>query len=158
MMAGNECPECSERMSPRFRFCPYCGSSLANEVAEQAAGAAPVRAASQPSKLFDPFQPVGPDNEIPADCVWVTHPYPGPPDKRAARGSVPARLAALGTLYGRPLSEITGLIGLPNSVSSHPGGTLRQWTKVTAYGGSYHYALRFDRYELCTGITHQSVH
>lgn len=103
----------------------------------------------------DPQSPPGTDSE-PADGFAAEFPYPRPVPNTARRGNVSQRLARLGNVRGRPRDEIVALLGPPNSISSTgDGGELLQWQKISAYSGSWHYALIFDRHGICGGITHQ---
>lgn len=85
--------------------------------------------------------------------------YPGPVPKAARRGNVSQRLVRLGNVQGRPKDEIVALLGPPSAVSAVANGcSLLQWQKVSAYSGSWHYALIFDGHGICGGITHEFVH
>jgi hypothetical protein len=64
--------------------------------------------------------------------------------------------ANLGDISGKSLSEITQVVGQPNSVSSVPDGTLYQWIGVNG-GSSYHYAILFGPDGRAIGYTHQHV-
>jgi hypothetical protein len=59
------------------------------------------------------------------------------------------RLRSLGNIVGMTSTEITALLGAPNSRSAIGGGTLLQWLQP-----GYHVALRFDAADRCEGITH----
>jgi hypothetical protein len=83
-------------------------------------------------------------------------PHPGPLPKAALRGNVRTRLVAMGKVQGRTKDEIVSTLGPPRSVSAAANGCqLLQWQKVSAFTGSWHYALVFDSNEICGGITHQ---
>jgi len=77
--------------------------------------------------------------------------------EREFRGTVPNRIRAIGTLRGRPASEIISALGLPHTFSVLADGSrLQQWIKFGTYTGHYHYVLRFDPYDICIGITKQT--
>lgn len=84
--------------------------------------------------------------------------YPGPVPKEALRGNASQRLFRLGNIQGRPRDEIINVLGAPSAESAVGNGcTLLQWQRVSAFTGSWHYALIFDHNGICGGITHQSV-
>lgn len=96
---------------------------------------------------------------VPADCVWATTPYPGPLKINAKSAMLRVnRIAALDPI-ARPLKQIISCIGKPDAVSTHADGTfLHQWQKThPARGNSYHLALTFDRYGVCSGITQKWI-
>lgn len=65
----------------------------------------------------------------------------------------------MGSLRGRPMFEITAVLGSPSSVgATGDGGSLVQWQQVSAYSQSYHFAMIFDAYGVCGGVTHEYVH
>lgn len=156
------CSGCGRERRSDERFCPGCGrrlegSETAVDIVKSATVAPIPPSAPRDYSSFDPFKPISEDNPIPPDSIWATAPYPGPLPKEAFRGPVPRRIRAIGKLRGRPASEIISVLGPPHTISGlADGGRLRQWIKFSAYSGSYHYVLRFDRYDLCIGITKQT--
>lgn len=158
MERANFCGACGRALGADDRFCSGCGKAIepGANLTKTATTITPQAPAPPPSKPFDPFQLIGPNNPVPPDSIWATTPYPGELPPEAFKGSVPKRIRAIGKLRGRPASEIISVLGPPTSISGMAtGGKLRQWIKVSAYTGSYHYALTFDPYDLCIGITHQ---
>lgn len=129
------CMQCGSGPLPDVaRFCPSCGQSI-----------------QQP----EPGSPPPPEPQ-PDDSFASLFPYPGPVPDKARRGNVSQRLVSLGNVKGRPREELIGLLGPPTSISSTgDGGQLLQWQKISAYSGSWHYALIFDEHGICGGITHQ---
>jgi hypothetical protein len=166
MTSANFCGACGRALATDDRFCPGCGKQLGAtppdltappDLIKQPPPVTPVRPPPTSTVPFDPYKPIGPDNPVPPDSIWATAPYPGEVPAAASRGSLPSRIRAPGTLRGRPAAEIINVLGPPRTISSMAGGgKLRQWIKHSAYTGSYHYALRFDPYDICIGITHQT--
>ncbi|HZC71642.1 MAG TPA: hypothetical protein VE442_13185 [Jatrophihabitans sp.] len=142
------CAGCSRRLNIDQQSCPECATPRADLIAATL---------PTPTAQFDPHQPIGERNRLPADCIWNERPYPGPvPDDARRAWDVPARFARLGTLSGRPAQEIINVVGPPNSIGAITGGgCLRQWLKPNPVTG-YHYAVSFDPYDICIGITYQS--
>lgn len=155
------CTECgSPAATATAKFCGECGTPFAARPATATAtGYAPMPIAPPPptSVPFDASHPPRPGEPVPLDCVWATHPYPGPPPTKL-RGTASQRLVKMGALRGRPFREIAAVLG-PYSSSSPTGDgmTLLQWQKISAYGESYHYAMIFDPYGVCGGVTHEHV-
>lgn len=130
-------------------YCVNCGTGPLPEVAKFCYGCGCSVHRPEPDPLVQPE---------PDDGFAPLFPYPGPVPKEARRGNVSQRLVKLGNVKGRPRDEIVGLLGPPTSISSTgDGGELLQWQKISAYSGSWHYALIFDRHGVCGGITHQFV-
>jgi hypothetical protein len=73
-----------------------------------------------------------------------------------ANSSKTNSFVALGDISGKPLSEIIAAVGNPNSISSHPQGSLYQWLGVNG-GSSYHYAILVDHEQKAVCYTHQHV-
>lgn len=154
------CMECGARKATATaRFCAECGVALgiSQQVAPRGFTAMPAHGPPATPLEFDATRPPQPGQAVPIDSVWAEHPYPGPPPAKL-RGSAPQKLVQLGALRGRPLQEIQAILGAASSSSSAGDGmTLLQWQKITAYSGSYHYAMIFDRYGVCAGLTHEHV-
>lgn len=62
----------------------------------------------------------------------------------------------LGNIRGKPIAEIVGKVGKPNSVSAMTDGQLYQWIKTGIFGG-YHYSISVDADGNAIGYTHQFV-
>lgn len=163
MTSPSFCGSCGHSVGVGDRFCPGCGKPISTdqpavELHKTIAAVTPVPRQEPPAARFDPYKPVSEENPLPADCIWATAAYPGPLPNKEFHGSVPARLVAMGTLRGRPAAEIVGVIGRPKNIRVMAGGgMLRQWIKISPYSRNYHYALSFDPYDICIGITHQSI-
>jgi hypothetical protein len=57
----------------------------------------------------------------------------------------------LGSMKGKPFSELKQAVGLPTSISHHANGTrLRQWQAT-----GFHMAILFDKEDRVVRITHQ---
>lgn len=69
---------------------------------------------------------------------------------KAGGRSLNAKFVALGILKGRTKAEIVAAVGPPSSISQTVDGQLLQWIET-----GYHIALRFDRDEICLGVTHE---
>lgn len=117
----------------------------------------PQRWSSKPS--FNADHPPRRGSTVPQDCVWATTPYPGPLKNKAKNAMFKASRAAALDPIARPLKEIISALGKPNSTSTNPDGTfMHQWQAThPAKGNSYHVALIFDRYGVCSGIAQQWV-
>jgi len=102
------------------------------------------RLASMP---FDASRPPGPNDWVPVDCVWAIAEYPGRPGLIAG-GKLADRFANLGTLQGRPLSEIVSYVGEPNVRT----GDTASWHQ-SSFFSNYVIVLQFDEYGVCMGVT-----
>lgn len=64
---------------------------------------------------------------------------------------------SLGDIRGRPITEIIGVVGQPNSMSGTPDGkTVYQWIQIVG-GSSSHHAIVVDAEGKAEGFSHQSV-
>jgi hypothetical protein len=134
------CSECGDALPEKAKFCPSCATAVGMTSGDPQE-AVPVRVVNEP--------------KAPADFA-AKFPHPGPVPKAATRGNVRTRLVALGNVKGRTKEEILSALGPPRSVSATASGCqLLQWQKVSAFTGSWHYALIFDTNGICGGITHQ---
>ena len=71
---------------------------------------------------------------------------------RVPGNALQQKFVDLGTLKGKSLSEITSVVGSPNSVSTMAGGTkLCQWMAT-----GYHISLLFDENDICLGVNHET--
>lgn len=112
-----------------------------------------------PKPSFNADRPPRRGATVPQDCVWATIPYPGPLKNKAKNAIFKVdRVAALDPI-ARPMKEIISTLGKPNSTSTNPDGTfIHQWQSIhPAKGNSYHVALIFDRYGVCSGVAQQWV-
>jgi hypothetical protein len=60
-------------------------------------------------------------------------------------------LRRLGNVSGQPLDVVVAHLGQARSLRDGAGCTLHQWTR-----SDYHITLKFDKDDLCLGITHQT--
>lgn len=99
------------------------------------------------------FEPTGaPRNGdlVPIDCVWAFYPHPGPAPALSAR-RLADRLAQLGTLRGRLISEIVGAVGPPNARQGTSEGITATWSESRLFG-TYMIVIGFDRYGVCMQV------
>lgn len=84
------------------------------------------------------------------------YPHPGPMPIINAK-TLENKFAQIGTLAGRSLSEITSVVGPPNSRDPAGLGVFQcQWIVASAWTGGYHIGLIFDANEFCGGVIHES--
>jgi hypothetical protein len=62
------------------------------------------------------------------------------------------QMRILGDVRGRPMEQVIGRLGAPNSRSVVHGGLLLQWQEP-----GYHVALGFGSDGACTGMTHEYI-
>jgi hypothetical protein len=63
------------------------------------------------------------------------------------------RFVSMGDMRGKAFTEISAVVGVPQSISAMPdGGKVAQWLST-----GYHIALVFDEKDICQGISHQSA-
>lgn len=102
---------------------------------------------------FDSSTPPHQEDWIPIDSVWAVVPYPGkfPGDVRHRR--MANRAAAMGTLVGRPRTELEKVLGSPASMSDQGElGYVLTWQELSVFGGMYMLTLRMDPWGVCMGI------
>jgi hypothetical protein len=116
---------------------------------------------SQPSPSqrprFDASRPPKPGDPVPADCVWATRQHPGPMPGRATFGNHAKRMRVMGDPTARTEAEIVSALGPPQSrsVIGADGSYVVQWQHSSNWSFNTHFALQFDPYGVCSGITHQ---
>lgn len=110
-----------------------------------------------PEPAFDTSRPPNPGDPVPSDCVWASVRHPGHMPTRATFGNLAKRMRVMGDPTGRTKGEIIAALGAPDSRSSvgADGGFLLQWQQTSNYSYNSHFALLFDRYGVCAGITHR---
>ena len=117
---------------------------------------------ASPSATFNASQAPRPGDHVPADCVWASRRHPGPMPPSALRGNLAKRVKAMGNPAGRTMREIESALGRASARSAMGDGhVLLQWQQIwngqisTFSSKDSHFALEFDRYGVCVGITHQ---
>ncbi|MFD7011702.1 hypothetical protein [Rhodococcus jostii] len=110
-----------------------------------------------PRPRFDGSRPPKPGDPVPADCVWATRKHPGPMPGRATFGNFAKRMRVMGDPTARTEAEIVSALGRPQSrsVIGAAGSYLLQWQHTSNWSYNSHFALQFDPYGVCAGITHQ---
>lgn len=105
---------------------------------------------------FDASRPPKPGDPVPADCVWAIRQHPGPMPGRATFGNHAKRMRVMGDPTARTEAEIISALGRPQSrgVIGTDGSYLLQWQHNSNWSYNTHFALQFDRYGVCAGITH----
>ena len=70
---------------------------------------------------------------------------------RAPGAALQKKFQNLGVLKGKTYSEITSVVGNPNSVSQSNGMTICQWMAT-----GYHIVLLFDGNNICLGVNSET--
>lgn len=106
---------------------------------------------------FDAARPPKPGEPVPADCVWATRQHPGPMPGRATFGNHAKRMRVMGDPTARTEAELVSALGPPQSrtVIGTDGSYVVQWQHSSNWSFNTHFALQFDQYGVCSGITHQ---
>lgn len=85
------------------------------------------------------------------------YPYPGALPMITGK-TLQDKFAQIGTLAGRPLSEVISVVGPPNSRGPADLGLFQcQWIVTSIWAKSYHIGLIFDSNEICGGVFHESA-
>lgn len=113
--------------------------------------------APDPRPQFDASRPPKPGDPVPADCVWAIRQHPGPMPGRATFGNHAKRMRIMGDPTARTEAEIVSALGRPQSrsVTGADGSYMLQWQHDSKWSYNSHFALQFDRYGVCAGITHE---
>lgn len=130
-------------LSPSERRVPFGLSGRPMEASHPITVAPDSEEALRANKPFDPRVPPGPDELVPADCVWAFTPPPTSM-KGSPYGSVNAIFVGLGQLRGRTFAEIVKYAGPPIASASR----IRIWGKTSLFTGTYQISLTFDAYDI----------